>query len=174
MKIDSNLAMIVFPPDSRLRRRNGGRSDQLLGDFGLWCLATLEHLFHIVLPGMKWNKTTKIWTFMANLFFVSIWLSLYQYTNLPSIYCIWPSSDRERRICGRFDCSNLCMNSHGHGLRYYIPAWIDQIKSMVGCPLHEFYNLVQDRQRWCDVVAVASCQSWQDRTDDRFLHACSQ
>ena len=43
--------------------------------------------------------------------------------------------------------------------------WIDQIKSMVGCPLHELYNLVQDRQRWCDVVAVASCQSWQDRTD---------
>ena len=37
--------------------------------------------------------------------------------------------------------------------------WIDQIKSMVGCPLHELYNLVQDRQRWCDVVAVASCQS---------------
>ena len=34
--------------------------------------------------------------------------------------------------------------------------WIDQIKSMVGCPLHELYNLVQDRQRWCDVVAVAS------------------
>ena len=22
--------------------------------------------------------------------------------------------------------------------------WIDQIKSMVGCPLHELYNLVQD------------------------------
>ena len=43
--------------------------------------------------------------------------------------------------------------------------WIDQIKSMVGCPLHELYNLVQDRQRWCDVVAVASCQPWQDRTD---------
>ena len=43
--------------------------------------------------------------------------------------------------------------------------WIDQIKSMVGCPLHELYNLAQDRQRWCDVVAVASCQSWQDRTD---------
>ena len=43
--------------------------------------------------------------------------------------------------------------------------WIDQIKSMVGCPLHELNNLVQDRQRWCDVVAVASCQSWQDRTD---------
>ena len=43
--------------------------------------------------------------------------------------------------------------------------WIDQIKSMVGCPLHELYNLVQDRQRWCDVVAVASCQSWQDHTD---------
>ena len=43
--------------------------------------------------------------------------------------------------------------------------WIDQIKSMVGCPLHELYNLVQDHQRWCDVVAVASCQSWQDRTD---------
>ena len=43
--------------------------------------------------------------------------------------------------------------------------WIDQIKSMVGCPLQELYNLVQDRQRWCDVVAVASCQSWQDRTD---------
>ena len=37
--------------------------------------------------------------------------------------------------------------------------WIDQIKSMVGCPLHELYNLVQDCQRWCDVVAVASCQS---------------
>ena len=37
--------------------------------------------------------------------------------------------------------------------------WIDQIKSMVGCPLRELYNLVQDRQRWCDVVAVASCQS---------------
>ena len=37
--------------------------------------------------------------------------------------------------------------------------WIDQIKSMVGCPLHELYNLVQDRQRWCDVVAVTSCQS---------------
>ena len=36
---------------------------------------------------------------------------------------------------------------------------VDQIKSMVGCPLHELYNLVQDRQRWCDVVAVASCQS---------------
>ena len=31
--------------------------------------------------------------------------------------------------------------------------------------IHELYNLVQDRQRWCDVVAVASCQSWQDRTD---------
>ena len=45
--------------------------------------------------------------------------------------------------------------------------WIDQIKSMVGCPLHELYNLVQDRQRWCDVVAVASCQSWQDRTQGR-------
>ena len=43
--------------------------------------------------------------------------------------------------------------------------WIYQIKSMVGCPLHELYNLVQDRQRWCDVVAIASCQSWQDRTD---------
>ena len=43
--------------------------------------------------------------------------------------------------------------------------WIDQIKSMVGCPLHELYNLAQDHQRWCDVVAVASCQSWQDRTD---------
>ena len=37
--------------------------------------------------------------------------------------------------------------------------WIDQIKSMVGCPLHELSNLVQDRQRWCDVVAVASYQS---------------
>ena len=37
--------------------------------------------------------------------------------------------------------------------------WIDQIKSMVGCPLHELYNLVQDGQRWCDVVAVTSCQS---------------
>ena len=48
--------------------------------------------------------------------------------------------------------------------------WIDQIKSMVGCPLHELYNLVQDRQRWCDVVAVASCQSWQDRTDRPTLH----
>ena len=34
--------------------------------------------------------------------------------------------------------------------------WIDQIKSMVGCPLHELYNLVQDRQRWCDVVAAVS------------------
>ena len=44
--------------------------------------------------------------------------------------------------------------------------WIDQIKSMVGCPHHELYNLVQDRQRWC-VVVVASCQSWQDRTDRR-------
>ena len=48
--------------------------------------------------------------------------------------------------------------------------WIDQIKSMVGCPLHELYSLVQDRQRWCDVVAVASCQSWQDRTDRPMLH----
>ena len=37
--------------------------------------------------------------------------------------------------------------------------WIDQIKSMVGCPLHELYILVQDRQRWFDVVAVTSCQS---------------
>ena len=54
--------------------------------------------------------------------------------------------------------------------------WIDQIKSMVGCPIHELYNLVQDRQRWCDVVAVASCQSWQDRTNrptDRLCLALS-
>ena len=40
--------------------------------------------------------------------------------------------------------------------------WIDQIKSMVGCPLHELYNLVQDRQRWCDVVAVRAVSH--DRT----------
>ena len=37
--------------------------------------------------------------------------------------------------------------------------WIGQVGSVVGCPLRELYNLVQDRQRWCDVVAVASCQS---------------
>ena len=51
-------------------------------------------------------------------------------------------------------------------------GWIDQIKSMVGCPLHELYNLVEDRQRWYDHVAVASCQSWQDRTDRLYSPMC--
>ena len=55
--------------------------------------------------------------------------------------------------------------------------WIDQIKSMVGCPLHELYNRVQDRQRWCDVVAVASCTSvitGPYRPTDRSTHSINQ
>lgn len=36
--------------------------------------------------------------------------------------------------------------------------WIDQLKSMVRCPLQELYNLAQDRQRWRAIVEVTSCQ----------------
>jgi len=37
--------------------------------------------------------------------------------------------------------------------------WIDQLKSMVNCPVQKLYNLAQDRQKWRSIVAVTSCHS---------------
>ena len=37
--------------------------------------------------------------------------------------------------------------------------WMDQIKSMAGCPLPELYILARNRHEWRSVVAVASCQT---------------
>ena len=47
--------------------------------------------------------------------------------------------------------------------------WIDQIKSMVGCPLHELYNLVQESSEvvWCCCSRELSVMTGPYRPTDR-------